>query len=138
MRLELVTLSGTKMDEDVYEVVVPTASGVIGVLPGHEPLVTLAVPGVVEVRRERGAADMELFAVNSGIVEVSANSVLILVDEAESAIEIVAAEAEAALERAKKHLAAAKDPVSINEAQALIDRHAVRLKVANLRRRHHR
>ena len=137
MRLELVTLSGTKMDEEVYEVIVPTASGVIGVLPGHEPLVTLAVNGIVKVRRQRGAADMEVFAVNGGIVEVDNNSILILVDEAESAIEIVASEAEAALERAKKHLSIAKDPISINEAQALIDRHAVRLKVANLRRRHH-
>lgn len=138
MKLELVTLSGTKMNEDVYEVIVPTSAGVIGVLPGHEPLVALAVNGIVKVRRQRGTAEMEIFAVNGGIVEVSNDSILILVDEAESAVEIVASEAEAALERAKKHLAAAKDPISINEAQALIDRHAVRLKVANLRRRHHR
>lgn len=138
MKLQLVTLSGTKMDEDVHEVIVPTASGVIGVLPGHEPLVTLAVNGIVKVRRHSGTSDMEIFAINGGIVEVSNNAILILVDEAESSVEIFAAEAEAALERAKKRLLTAKDPTSINEAQALIDRHAVRLKVANLRRRHHR
>lgn len=136
MKLELVTLSGTKMDDDVYEVVIPTAGGEIAVFPGHERLVTLAVPGVIQVRRHREDADMEPFAVHGGMVEISGDRVKILVDEAEAADEIVAAEAEAALERAKQHLANAKDQVSINEAQALLNRHAVRLKVANLRRRH--
>lgn len=137
MKLELVTLTGTKMDEEVYEVVIPTASGEIAVFPGHEPLVTLTVPGAIQVRRAKGDTAMEAFAVHGGIVEISGNSVKIMVDEAEDADDIVATEAEAALERAKNMLAHAKDEVSINEAQAMLNRHAVRLKVANLRRRHH-
>lgn len=138
MKLELVTLTGIKMDEDVYQVILPTASGEIGVYPGHEPLVTLAVPGVVRVLRTKDATDEEAFAINGGLVEINQSLIRILVDEAESAEEIVEAEAEEALERAKKLLSEAKDQVSVTEVQALLNRQAVRLKVAGLRRKHRR
>lgn len=138
MKLELVTLTGVKMDEEVYQVILPTASGEIGVYPGHEPLVTLAVPGVVRIQRKRESDDEEVFAINGGLVEINQSLIRILVDEAESADEIVEAEAEAALERAKKLLSEAKDQVSVTEAQALLNRQAVRLKVAGLRRKHRR
>lgn len=45
MKFQLVTLLGTKVDQDVYEVVLPTAAGEIAVFPGHEPVVGIAVPG---------------------------------------------------------------------------------------------
>lgn len=135
MKLELITLGGVKMDEEVYEVLIPTESGRIAVYPGHERLVTLAIPGVVQVLRQPNALDEEIFVINGGIVEVNPQVIRILVDEAENAEEIVAAEAEAAIERAKQHLAAAKDQITVNEAQAMLNRHTVRLKVATLRRK---
>ena len=136
MKLQLITLEGLKMDEDVYEVVLPTASGDIAVYPGHEPLVTLAVPGVLAVRRKKTDLDeaREYFAVNGGVAEIDTTRLRILVDDADSPEEIVAAEAEKALELAKKQKAEAKDQVELNKAQAMIDRSAVRLKVASLRR----
>lgn len=137
MKLELVTLAGVKMSEEVYQVILPTASGEIGVYPGHEPLVTLAVPGVVRVLRAKGDTNEEVFAIHGGLVEVSQERIRILVDEAEHADDIVEAEAEAAAERAKKLLSEAKDQVTISEAQAMLNRQAVRLKVAGLRRRRH-
>lgn len=137
MKLELVTLAGVKMSEEVYQVILPTASGEIGVYPGHEPLVTLAVPGVVRVLRVKGDANEEVFAIHGGLVEVNQERIRILVDEAEHADDIVEAEAEAAAERAKKLLSEAKDQVTISEAQAMLNRQAVRLKVAGLRRRRH-
>lgn len=48
-----VTLLGTKVDQDVYEVILPTADGEIAVFPGHEPLVGLAVPGAIAVRTNK-------------------------------------------------------------------------------------
>lgn len=136
MKLQLITLEGLKMDEDVYEVVLPTASGDIAVYPGHEPLVTMAVPGVLAVRRKKTDLDeaREYFAVNGGVAEIDTTRLRILVDDADSPEEIVAAEAEKALELAKKQKAEAKDQVELNKAQAMIDRSAVRLKVASLRR----
>lgn len=136
MKLELVTLNGLKLNEDVYEVVLPTGDGTVAVFPGHMPLVTLAVPGVISVRPKRTTPDdeMEHFATNGGVIEIGNDFVRVLVDEADHADEIVASEAEEALKRAKELKAEAKDQLSIEHAQSTIDRQAVRLKVAELRR----
>jgi len=139
MQLQLITLSGEKLSEEVYEVTIPTRDGEISVFPGHETLVTLATDGVLYVRRKRSDIDdaREVFAINGGIVQISPTLVRVLVDEADSADELVANEIEAALERATSLRANAKDAVSISEAEALMNRAATRLKVANLRRRRH-
>lgn len=136
MKLELVTLTGPKLQATVYEVILPTADGAIAIYPQHMPLVTTVIPGVVTVRRERADSDdqLELFASNGGVAEITADSLRILVDEADSADEIVEEEVREALERAKKLKAEAKDEVELERAEALVDRHAVRLKVAELRR----
>lgn len=138
MKCELVTLTGLKLQEEVYEVILPTATGTISVYPNHMPLVTLATPGVISIRRTRSVADddMEHFATNGGVIEIGNDIVRVLVDEADHADEIVESEARAALERAQKMKDEAKDKVSLEHAQALVDRQAVRLKVAELRRRH--
>lgn len=140
MNLQLVTLTGTKLDKSVYEVIIPTADGEIGVFPDHEPLVTLAKPGAIQVRYEKTDPDdrMELFAISGGVVEVNGENVRILVDEADHGAEIVEAEAKAALERAMKLRDEAKDQVELEKASALVDRHAVRLKVADLQRHRRR
>jgi F-type H+-transporting ATPase subunit epsilon len=139
MKLQLITLRGLKMDDDVYEVMLPTAEGEIAVYPGHEPLVTLAVPGIIRVRRKKTDLNeaMEYFATNGGVAEIDTTGLRILVDEAETSDELVTAEVEAALARAQAQKAAAKDQVELDRAQALIDRQAVRLKVAGLRRHKH-
>lgn len=136
----LVTLSGTKFDEDVYEVVLPTLDGQIGVLQHHMSLVSVATNGAIAVRRNPQDSDAkrEYFATNGGVVEVSNNVLNLLVDEADNADEINEAEAQAAMERAQEMKAEAKDEVSLEHAQALVDRNAVRLQVAGLKRRHQR
>lgn len=137
MKLELVTLTGPKLQADVYEVVLPTATGAIAVYPQHMPLVTNVVPGVVTVRHNRADSDdkLEVFASNGGVAEITSSSLRILVDEAEHANDIVESEAREALERAQQLKADAKNEVELERAESLIDRHAVRLKVAELRRR---
>jgi ATP synthase F1 epsilon subunit len=138
MKLQLITLTGLKMEEDVYEVVLPTAAGEIAVYPGHEPLVTIATSGVLTVRRKKTDIDAarEFFAINGGVAEIDNTRLRILVDDADRPEEIVAAEAEKALSLAKKQKSEAKTQVELEKAQAMIDRHEVRLKVAGLRRRH--
>jgi F-type H+-transporting ATPase subunit epsilon len=137
---QLVALSGKKFDEDVYEVILPTLDGEIGVLQDHMPLVSVAKPGVIAVKRtpKDTEAQRELFATNGGAIEVSHNTLRVLVDEADHADEINEAEAQKALERAERLRAEAKDQVSLEHAQQLVDRQAVRLQVAGLRRRHKR
>lgn len=140
MKFQLVTLLGTKVDQDVYEVILPTAAGEIAVFPGHEPLVGIAVPGAIAVRKQKGDPDSQLqyFAISGGVIEVTPDSLKVLVDEADSGEDIVEAESKAALERALKLRESAKNQVELEKASQLVDRHAVRLKVADLRRRHRR
>jgi F-type H+-transporting ATPase subunit epsilon len=140
MKLELITLLGKKVDQEIYEVIIPTADGEIAVFPGHESLVTIAVPGAIAVRYNKSDPDskLDLFAISGGVVEISQNNVRVLVDEADHSDDIVESESKAALERAIEMRDNAKDQVELEEAHQLVDRHAVRLKVADLRRRHHR
>ena len=137
---ELVAISGKKFDEDVYEVVLPTLDGEIGVLQDHMPLVSVATTGAIMIRRNPKDSDhqREFFATNGGVIEVSDNTLRVLVDEADHADEINEAEVQKALERAQKAQAEAKDQVSLEHAQQLVDRQAVRLQVAGLKRRHQR
>ena len=140
IHFQLVSLSGIKFDDDVYEVILPTLDGEIGVLQDHMPLVSVATTGAIAVRREvrDGDAKREFFATNGGVIEVSNNTLRVLVDEADHADDINEAEAQAAIERAHKMKLEAKDQVSLEHAQALVDRHSVRLHVAGLKRRHQR
>ncbi len=134
---ELVTLNGKKFDEQIHEVMLPTADGYIAIFDNHMPLVSIAVPGVITVRRKLGDSDdkLEYFATNGGVIEIADNVVRVLVDEADQEDEINEQEAQKALENAQSLARDAKDQLSLDQAQKLIDRQAVRLQVAGLRRR---
>ncbi len=140
MKLQLVTLEGIQLDTDVYEVQVPTAAGPIGVFPGHESLISIAVPGAIVVRYNKGDADNKLdyFAIGGGVVDIEPQRIKVLVDEADRGEDIVEAESKAALEKALALKKNAKNAVELEKATALIDRHQVRLNVAGLRRKHRR
>ena len=140
MNLKLVTLGGVKLEEAVYSVTIPTIDGEISVLPSHEPLVTVAKDGVITVRRRKEDPDgqLEYFAISGGVVKIDYSSVQILVDEADHGDDIIEAETQAALERAIKARDEASDQVEREKAKQLIDRHMVRLKVADLHRRKRR
>jgi len=137
---QLVSISGKKFDEDVYEVILPTLDGQIGVLQDHMPLISVASSGVIMVRKNAKDPDhaREFFATSGGAVEISHNTLRVLVDEADRADEINEAEAQKALDRAQNMVAEAKDQVSLEHAHQLIDRYEVRLHVAGLKRRHTR
>lgn len=138
IHFELVTLDGAKFGEDVYEVVLPTPRGYIGIFPHHMPLVSIATPGVITIRRQPNDPDLKLeyFATNGGVIEVLDNVVRVLADEADREDEINEAEAQKALARAERLRAEAKTQVEIDQAQSLMDRSSVRLHVASLKRRH--
>jgi F-type H+-transporting ATPase subunit epsilon len=138
LRFQLVSISGKKFDDDVYEVILPTLEGEIGVLEDHMPLISVATTGAIAVRRNPRDTDRdrEFFATNGGVIEVENNTLRVLVDEADHADAINEAEAQKALDRAERMRADAKDQISLEHAQSLVDRQAVRLQVAALKRRH--
>lgn len=134
--LQLFSLSGTHFDEEVYEVFIPTTAGIIAINDGHAPLVGAAAPGLIQVRRKKSDkdSDREVVAVFGGAVEVLGNQVRVLVDEVETSDSVIEAEAEKALKHAQDLKSKAKDAVSLQEAQALIDRSQVRLQLASVKR----
>jgi F-type H+-transporting ATPase subunit epsilon len=140
MNFELVTLDGVKFKATAYSAILPTASGQITVLPGHEPLLSELVPGVITIRRNKGDADhhLEHYATYGGVLEISKNGVRVLVDEATHGEEVNETEAKKAHEAAMTLRKDAKNQVELDKAQSLVDRHAVRLEVAELKRRHSR
>ena len=105
--------------------------------PNHMPLVSIAVPGLISVRHNErdNVKDMEYFATDGGVIEVLDNTVRILADEAVHAEDIHEEATKKALNAAQEAYKNAKDKVSLDKAQAMIDRQAVRLNVAKYKRR---
>lgn len=138
MNLKLVTLTGIKFDEEIYSASIPTTDGEISVFPSHEPLITIAKSGVITIRRKKNDSDDDFLMISGGVVEIDQTGIRILVDEADHGEDIIEAETQAALERAIKARDEAGDQVEREKAKQLIDRHMVRLKVADLHRRKRR
>jgi F-type H+-transporting ATPase subunit epsilon len=116
VKLSLTTPRGALVDLDVEEVTAPGALGELGVLPGHEPLMTALRPGVLVYRAKDHSG---VVAVGPGFLQVAAptqgggadtarDRVLVLVDQALPAGDIDRAEAERDLAAADKELAAWK------------------------------
>jgi F-type H+-transporting ATPase subunit epsilon len=134
VQFELLTLTGSKYRGEVAEVSLATASGQIGILPHHEPLTAMTVPGPVIIRPKSGRA--ELFATFGGLLEVTPDGVRLLADEAEHADDLIESEIQAALKMAEELKAKANDKHALHRAEELIDRHEVRLGVARMKHRH--
>ena len=135
MKFELITLSGVKLDQEIYSATIPTIDGEISVFPSHEPLVTMAKNGVIAVTSRKDGDEVEYFAISGGVVEITHERIRVLVDEADHGEDIIEAETKAALDRAIKLRDETDDQVEREKAHQLIDRHLVRLKVADLQRR---
>lgn len=140
MNFELVSLDGVKFKAQAYSVVLPTASGQITLLAQHEPLLSVVVPGVITIRRNKSDANthLEHYATFGGVLEVTADGARVLVDEATHGDEVNEAEAKKAHEAATNLLKQAKTQVELDKAQALVDRSIVRLDVAKIKRHHTR
>ena len=138
LQLKLVTLLGEKLSEPIYEAILPSKTGRITVLPGHEPLATLLEPGAMAIRRHKDDPDMKLefLALSGGIAKITQDELVILADEAESDREIADKEAKEAYERAVTAAENVTDQIELEEAKRLVQHQAARLRVAELRRRY--
>jgi F-type H+-transporting ATPase subunit epsilon len=136
IRFKLITLTGIKFDEDVYEIILPTLDGQIGVLPGHMPLTAVATIGVISVRRTAKDKDykLEYFACNGGVIEAKDDVLKAIVGEADNASEINEEQARKAHDLAVTMKSNSKNQVSLEEANNLVDLLAAKIKIAQLRK----
>ena len=99
-------------DDTADEIILPSTTGLLGVLPGHISMVTAIDFGVLRVLRN---GNWDSIALTGGFAEVESNEVTVLVNKAEMGKNIDSVKAEAELEQAKSQLSQAKDKGSSPE-----------------------
>jgi F-type H+-transporting ATPase subunit epsilon len=135
LQVELVTAEGRLVSKEADFVVAPGIEGELGVLPRHIPLLTPLRAGEVTVRND---GNDDYIFVAGGFLEVLPDRVVILADAAERAEEIDEARAEEARKRAQQLLEEQSEGLDTAAATAALERAVMRLRVAELRRRHRR
>ncbi len=88
-------------DDTADEIILPSTTGLLGVLPGHISMVTAIDFGVLRVFKN---GNWDSIALTGGFAEVESNEVTVLVNKAEMGKNIDSGQAEAELEKAKNKL----------------------------------
>ena len=132
--LTIVTPEKTVLsDKPVDAVTIPAFSGEMGVLPGHASFAVQLKEGVMHYREGH---HREVFAVLSGFAEIHRDKVLVLAEAAELSKEVNEERARQAYQKAKESLAVRGADLDLDEANAALRRAAVRMKVAEFKRKH--
>ena len=121
----IITPEETVLDGAVESLTLPTADGEITVLGGHEPLITVLVPGTVIARKGK---EEWFFACSRGVIEVDGKGIRVLADTADRAEKLEEAAVEAAHKAAEKLTSERRNDVEgFTEATALMERELARL-----------
>jgi F-type H+-transporting ATPase subunit epsilon len=116
-------------NEEVDELILPTSTGQIGVLPNHAPLISALDIGPILFRRQ---STWDALALIGGFSLVQENQVTILVNEAVSASSVDETEAEKILEEATNRLNQVSREKEKVEATFSFKRARVRYQVCQL------
>lgn len=137
LTLEIVTPEKQVYSAKVQSVLLPTRTGEIEILPGHQPLLAVLVPGEIAVVSAASGA-REFLAVDKGFLRVQDDTISVL---AEGAIEETAIDrnfaidaqkrAEEALKRAQEENA---DPAEIERLESIARFSMLQQMIANKRR----
>lgn len=125
--LEIVTPEGRVLEKPADTVVLTTATGEIGILPGHQPLATMLEAGPLRVG---AGANAESMIVGRGFALVENDRVSVLTDSAINESQIDEKAVEEAMARAQKALAEKTDELDPAEIERLEG--IVRFSVAQL------
>lgn len=131
IHLEIVTAERVVLSDEVDQVNAPTKEGRVGILPKHMPLITILVPGELDIIKNNERTE---YAVSGGFMEVLPNRITILADAVERADEIDEERAERARQAAEQRMNAQQSEIDMAMAEAELRRAMTRIKVAQLRR----
>jgi F-type H+-transporting ATPase subunit epsilon len=134
LQLEIVTAERVVLSEQVDMVSAPSAEGRVGVLPRHEAMLAVLLPGELHYTKNGVSTP---FAISGGFMEVLPDRVTILADTAERADEIDEVRAEAARQKAEDAMRNRQGTEDLARAEAALRRAMVRLNVARTRRSRH-
>ncbi|MDO8460831.1 MAG: F0F1 ATP synthase subunit epsilon [bacterium] len=130
--LEIITPEKVVFKDDVDELIVPTTTGEVGIMPNHVSLLTQISLGELIIRQ--GQKEHAL-AISGGFLDVANNQVTILADYAIRSEDIEIAKVEEAQKRAQKAMEEKVSERDFAEAEASLRRSLLELKVAQKRRK---
>jgi len=136
MQLKVVTPEKVIYDGEIDELIIPTVTGEIAVLPHHIDLLTQVVPGEMTIKHK--GKDQHV-AATGGFLQIVDGVLTLLSDYAVRSEEIDAKKALEAQKRAEETLKKKKEDLTERDfavAQADMRRAILELKVANKRRSH--
>jgi len=125
--LEVATPEKLVVRNDASEAQIPGSEGMIGILPGHAPLISEIEAGELSYTMD---SKRHVLAIAKGWVEISGNKVRVLVDSCEAPEGIDVARAEEALKRANERLLSPKQDLDLARALNAAKRAQARLVVA--------
>lgn len=124
LSLKIITPSRNMFEGEVDMVIMRTMSGDVGILYGHQPMVTVLDYGVLTIKND---GEDRLAAVLGGFAEINAEGMSILTDAAEWSDEIDLLRAQRAKERAEARLRNTQANSDIRRAELALKRALVRL-----------
>jgi F-type H+-transporting ATPase subunit epsilon len=104
--VEVLTPEGEVFNDEVEMISTRTATGSIGILANHTPLLAMLDP--TELRLYRSETEIVRFAQGEGYLQVADNRALILVEDAHTPEQLDAADLREKLSAAEQALAAAE------------------------------
>lgn len=125
--IDIITPERVVFRDEIEIIIAPALDGLLGILPGHAPLVTGVKIGVCKVRKDGREF---LISTSGGILEVRPDQINLVVDTAELPEEIDVERALRAKERAEERLAQARAHIDETRAEAAFQRAVARLKAA--------
>ncbi len=133
IKFEITTQERTVYNDEIDEVILPTKTGQIAVLPHHIPLVSVLTAGELIVKKDGQEIPM---AISGGFVEVqSENKIVVLANTAERVDEIDESRAEEARARAENLMKEKRaDAQEYAVLAAKLQKELTRLKVARKHR----
>jgi len=135
MQLQIITPEKKVLEQEIDELIAPTTSGEIAILPNHVDLLTQIAPGELTIKIKDKEQHL---AITGGFLHIVDGAITVLSDYAVKSEEIDAKKALEAQRRAEEILKRKADGLSdleIATAQSALRRAIAELKVANKRRR---
>ncbi|RDY14683.1 ATP synthase subunit beta, chloroplastic, partial [Mucuna pruriens] len=130
MTLNLCVLTPNRIvwDSEVKEIILPTNSGQIGVLPNHAPIASAVDIGILRIRLKDQWLTMALMG---GFARINNNEITVLVNDAEKGSDIDLQEAQQTLEIAEDNLNKAEGKRQTIEANLALRRARTRVEAIN-------
>ncbi|MFT4809494.1 MAG: F-type H+-transporting ATPase subunit epsilon [Paraglaciecola sp.] len=103
VHLDVVSAETSIFSGLVETIQVTGSEGELGIYPGHAPLLTTLIPGMVRLVKQHG--DEESIYINGGVLEIQPGTVTVLADTAIRAEDLDEQAALDAKKRAEEHIA---------------------------------